>query len=780
MRILVALCRFEFHYGIRRPGYLALVIICNLLVLYSLYEDQSIAIRATMFFYVFFLFFEIGTVSRDQHSGMNRITDGCPISLGLRMAGRGCGQLLLFFLLGFEIVLLVCLANHYLFDDMFSGSTLFQQYFFNYCLVSVNALCLVWLVETICKNNVFAALLGVCTVVFITIFFEGDHATVFSYMVPPLNFGTNLFAADMPSGLTGIFPKAGMVYWVLAEQGCLSLAFLLLSYFITHYRAYDRCPKWQVLLLTAGFLCGGVASASHLSGIYKSYEAGYQETLQLAKQEQETVEQEQSDVPVISYTMNLELHSVKHLMDCQTVVTMENRGMMLKDKLFFTLMADCHIKQISDMEGQSLSWQQHGDFVEVFLDKAMLPGQTASLKFVYKGVFWKCFTDCDAKPRGMIDFVAPEMVVLRSGNAWYPLGGYHYLYQLEDYQGKGIRRYESRTILSHRYISHPSARFQLCVNADRPMEILTGLPIYREEHAAGSTKTWFISEAAQDIYLLAAPYVYAAGKGNFRVYCAQEHTARAEKILQTICPSFEFYEHIISLKETPPFAIVEMPIFLLDSWENQAAERKRVSLHKAVLVSEAYFRMHPFRENDEITRQQDYVRESLLSLWWPAFATGDDSNICAGLLAYMDVLYQESIYGKKAYFERKNFWLHFELEETIASGSGIDRESNFVGGESMVVQQVFFMLDDIRASSLGEDGLHHLLNALYEKSLSKETRDLNGLDVYEVLQEEEDSLLSQGKNVETVKGVFKSMRERALYLQKLETDKKGVYNKLCK
>jgi hypothetical protein len=246
------------------------------------------------------------------------------------------------------------------------------------------------------------------------------------------------------------------------------------------------------------------------------------------------------------------------------------------------------------------------------------------------------------------------------------------------------------------------------------MEILTGLPSDKAVCATAGVNAWFESSAAQDLYLLAAPYAYAAAKGNFRVCCAKEHVPEAEKILQEIQPQFAFYNHIIPLKENPPFDIIEMPIFLLDSWEDQAAERKRVSLHKAVLVSEAYFRMHPFRETDEIIRQQDYIRESLLALWWPAFATGDDSNICAGLLAYMDALYQESIHGKKAYLERKNFWLNFEPEETIASGSGIDRDCNFPGGESIVVQQIFFMLDDIRTSSLGEEGLRHLLNALYD------------------------------------------------------------------
>ncbi len=418
-----------------------------------------------MFFYIFSPFFEIGTVSREQRNGMNFMTEGCPVSLLLRMSGRVCGQLGLLFLLGLEIVLLVFLANHYLFQDMFAGSTLFKQYLLNYCLMSVNALCLVWLIETICKNNVFAALVGVCAVVFITVFWEGDHATAFSYVVPPLNFGTNLFAADMPSALTGIFPKAGIVYWIIGEQGCLSLFFLLLSFCISYYRAYARCPKWQVVFLTVGPLFGGAASASHLSGIYQSYEAGYQETLRLAKQEQEISEREQADVPVIAYAINIQLHTVMHMVDCQTVLTMENKGKALKDKLFFTLTAEYHIKQICDMEEKPLTWQQHGDFVEVSLDKAMLPGQTVSLKFAYQGAFWKCFTDCDAQPRGMIDFVAPEMVLLRSGNAWYPMGGYHHLYQLEDYQGKGIKDNESREILSQAYISHPLARFRLCVNS---------------------------------------------------------------------------------------------------------------------------------------------------------------------------------------------------------------------------------------------------------------------------------------------------------------------------
>jgi hypothetical protein len=46
------------------------------------------------------------------------------------------------------------------------------------------------------------------------------------------------------------------------------------------------------------------------------------------------------------------------------------------------------------------------------------------------------------------------------------------------------------------------------------------------------------------------------------------------------------------------------------------------------------------------------------------------------------------------------------------------------------------------------------------------------MDVRLVLQEEEGRFLSQANDTDHIKVVFKSMQERALYLQKLEADQK--------
>lgn len=113
---------------------------------------------------------------------------------------------------------------------------------------------------------------------------------------------------------------------------------------------------------------------------------------------------------------------------------------------------------------------------------------------------------------------------------------------------------------------------------------------------------------------------------------------------QIPCPILSrttFYEKLIPRADKQYLNVVEVPQFLLNSWMGETAERKRLGLKNAILISEYFFRSLPNEDTSEKKLQMLYFEEAVLSLWWPAFDTSDPGNISAGMLSYMHTLYKE-------------------------------------------------------------------------------------------------------------------------------------------
>lgn len=92
----------------------------------------------------------------------------------------------------------------------------------------------------------------------------------------------------------------------------------------------------------------------------------------------------------------------------------------------------------------------------------------------------------------------------------------------------------------------------------------------------------------------------------------------------------------------------------------------------------------------------------------------------------MYVLYEENILGKDYYESVRQSWLQSEPPSKIVN-AGIDPDRKHVGGDNVMVKEVFLLLDDIRRSDLGDAGVKAYLQAIHARSISlKNSEHLSG------------------------------------------------------
>lgn len=766
MNSIMAIAFQEMRVGIKGIGYWVLVVLANALLLYSLYEYQSFVLRATQFFYMFFVFWNIGMIARDWRSGASEIFNTLPCKDLELLLGRAVGSFLLLSLLGMQMFLVVTTAVLFIFPAPMPFFDLIWNYWLNYFLISINSICFTLFIETLCRSSNFLATLLTAFSLMVTL--DGDLNTSLPYWLPPINLAVNLAATEFPSQLTGRFPKTGFIPIVLCQQlGLSAMLFLFSYYFYSKRRCLGQLRLSYILMLTIAFVMF-LASSMLFVREYEGRDQTYQESFINAAADAGQAVNTANMLQPVSYVMDIKLKTVLNIVDCGAKLVFKNTSNSEIQEIPLTLKNYYVIHNVKDGSGKQLVWERNGDFITVKLSAPLAAGATMEFDLNYSGKVWEWFTNYDAQPRGFINFVSPAMTLLRSGHAWYPVLGKNLVYNIVVYQSKWTD--QPTQILSARNVSHLPAAFFITVEIDRDMEVVTGLPLREETYLAEGTgrKFAFFSSSAQDVFLIAAPYVKIADpNGDMIAYCAKLHKENANPIITLVNDRTTFYEKLIPLTDKQSLSIVEVPQFLLNSWMGETAERKRLGLKNAILISEYYFKLLPKADTSEKELQKLYFEEAVLSLWWPAFDTSDPGNISAGMLSYMYTLYNENILGKEYYDDVKQFWLQYKPDSNLVSGPGVDRDRSHAGGDNLVVKEVFLILDDIRQSELGDEGVKSFMQKVHALSVDTYDRELDLHDVLHAMDELAQELLQKGYPIQQVNRIMTAPREKAEYMNSL-------------
>jgi hypothetical protein len=591
---------------------------------------------------------------------------------------------------------------------------------------------------------------------------DGDYNTLLPYWLPPINLSDNLATTEF-SQLTDSFPKNGFLPMVLCQQlGFSAMLFLVSYYFYSKRRSLGKLRlSYLLMLLTAFtvFLAGSILFVQEYTGRDQSYQEALSNAVTDTGQAVDTANM----LRPVRYVMDIKLKTASNVVDCGVKLSFKNMSSSEIQEIPLTLKNYYTIQQVTDGSGKELVWERKGDFIAVKLSSSLAAGAAMEVNLDYSGKVWEWFTDVDAQPRGLINFVSPDMTLLRSGHAWYPVLGKKQVYNIVDYQSKWSN--EPRKILSACNVSHPPAAFAVTVEIDRDMEVVTGLPLRENTYLTEGTgrKFAFFSSSAQNVFLIAAPYVkMPALSGDMMAYCAKLHEENANPILTLVKDRTTFYEKMLPLKNKQYLDVVEVPQFLLNGWMGLTAERKSLGVKNAILISEFYFKTLPNEESSERKLAMLCFEEAVLSLWWPGFNTSIPGNISAGMLSYMYTLYKENMLGKEYYNDTKQFWLQYD--ESMLSSV---RDREHAGGENLVVKEIFLMLDDIRQSELGDDGVKDFMKKVYTASVNTYDRELDWQDMLHIMDQFGQDLLQKGYSTQQVNRIMAEPRKKAEYMNSL-------------
>lgn len=763
MNIIMMIALQEMRLGIKGVGYWILIVLVNALLLYSLYEYQSFELRATVFFYAFFVFWNIGIISKDQHSGAAEIVNTLPCKDLELLLARVISSFLLLGLLGMQMFLVITTVVLFIFPTPMPFFELLWNYWLNYFLISINSICITLFIEIICRSRIFFATLLTAFYLILINTIDGDYNTLLPYWLPPINLSDNLAATEFPSQLTDRFPKNGFIPMALCQQlGFSTMLFLVSYYFYSKRRSLGKLRLSYLLMLLTAFavlLAGSTLFVQEYTGRDQSYQEALGNAVTDTGQAADTVDILQP----VRYVMDIRLKTALNVVDCGVKLSFKNMSNSEIQEIPLTLKNYYTIQHVTDGSGKKLVWEKTGDFITVKLSSPLAAGAGMELDLDYSGKVWEWFTDYDAQPRGLVNFVSSDMTLLRSGHAWYPVLGKKQVYNIVEYQSKWNN--DSRQILSACNVSHPPADFAVTVEIDRDMEVVTGLPLREDSYLAegAGRKFTFFSSSAQNIFLIAAPYVKIPGlRGDMMAYCAKLHEENSNPILTLVSDRITFYEKMIPLKNKHYLNVVEVPQFLLNSWMGETAERKSLGLNNAILISEYCFKSLLNEETSERKLQMLYFDEAVLSLWWPGFNTSNPGNISAGMLSYMYTLYKENMLGKEYYIGVKQFWLQYD--ESVSS---LGRDREHAGGENLVVKEIFLMLDDIRQSELGNDGVKEFIQRIYTVSASTYDRELEWQDMLRIMDEFGQELLQKGYSEQQVNKIMVEPRKKAEYMNSL-------------
>lgn len=759
MNTIMMVALQEMRFNIKGVGYWVLVVLINSLLLYSLYDDQWFSLRSVQFFYMFFVFWNTGMINRDWRTSASEFVNTLPCKDWELLMGRALGNFLLLGLLGIEMFLVITVAVMFFFHTPMPFFDLLCFYWLNYFLVSVNSISIVLLIETICSSSLLIYTL--ITALYLLLMFKigWDSYTILPYWFPPINLAVNLAATEFPSQLTERFPKTGLMPMVICYQlGLAAILFLVSYYFYSKRRSLGQPGLSYILMLTiafAVFLLGFIPFVRE----YEEREQTYQQSFANAVADAGQVVDLAKVLDPTSYVMDIKLKTALNTMDCGVRLTFKNTSNREIQEIPLTLKNYYVIQQVKDSGGKELVWERKGDFIVVKLSSPLAAGTTMELCLDYSGKVWEWFMDIDSQPRGLINYVSPDMTLLRSGHAWYPVLGKIQVYKKIDWSD------QPQPALSARNVSHLPASFSISVQIDRDMEVVTGLPLKEDTYLEESGRKFvFGSPSAQDIFLIAAPYKTIKGAGsneNIIVYCAKPHEENAKSIVTLVNDRVAFYEKLIPLNDKQYWNLVEVPKFLLNSWMGETSERKKIGLKNAILISEFDFLTLPSENTTEAKRHLLYLEESILSLWWSGFDTNDPGNINAGMLSYMHTLYKESKLGKGYYNGVKQFWLQYEA---IPSAG---REQTHAGGDNLVIKEIFLIIDDIRQSELGDEGVKEFMQKVHAVSVNTYDHELDWSDMLHIMDQFGQTLLQKGYSNQQINRIMAEPRKKADYMNSL-------------
>lgn len=667
------------------------------------------------------IFLAVETATRDNKEDFSEIIGVLPYNNLYLLGGRAFAILLLLIFLGIELLLTMFLTQYTEMPIYISWSA-GEAFLIKYLVVCINVIGVTFFAASLTRNTVrlycilfFWWLTGV--------FLASNTGTLFPAWTALPNavfiygFGGN------PSEIAGLFPYEQSIKIVIFFQVSCSMLLFSGAVLLEQARrgsegtiirtcwsqAFPAVAAIMIVFYMVWQGCGLSADTKIMSA-----SAARGSVLPAAAVEQ--------PVTLRGYNLHITLDSEAHHLAAKAQVALQASQNAPPSALEFTLREYLHVQQVIDVStGEALSWQQEGPYVTVQPPGSFAAAGLLTVEISYAGTIWEWSEDFFGQPAGLVNFVAEPFTCLRGGQAWYPLVGRQPLYATTNYTLPWSE--QPRQLAQPRLVSHAAVPIQLTIDGSEAVTMISNLDFISKQQAGQRQRYQFSSPACRAVFILAGRYEHIPGPvtdsgGMIDIYNFPGHQKNLQDISYKYAQVLDYYEHLVPRKTSTAFdgsgkryILFETPRFLAyDSLmrANNLGFIDAIPVTEAIAVTKAL--QSPWW-SQSASRSLSEAR--LLNLWWPNCFSETNGDIADGLALYMYTLYKEHRYGKKAYQDAREYWLAYH--------DGTPDNEEMLSRRGRIVRTVFLLMDTIRDSSLGDEGVKQFLRAVHDGYQDKGT-----------------------------------------------------------
>ena len=685
-----------------------------------LLAGQVMSGAAQMFIPVLLLV-AVEATTKDKKEKFTEIMCALPYNDVFVLSGRALAVLFWFMLLGMELLLSILIASLIGLPVYMSWSACWA-FMVKYLVACVNVIGITFLVSALTQNT-----MRLYTILFfwwlIGIFITGNSGMLLPQWVSIVNFTFIHGFSGNPSEVAGMYPNDRLIMAIILFQMTCSILLLMIGVVIEKAKrqpqsAMAQAYSFQIItsvtiILVAFFVTwqnSSIQTASSKDPILRSSSV-------------------QSNLSPAAYDLSIKLDSKTHNMTVQAQVTLKDLGNASSSTVEFTLRDYFRVRKVVNVAtGETLTWQQQGPYLAVSLP----PGSFAdtgllTIAIDYSGIVWEQSKDFYGQQTGLVNFVASPFTCLRGGFAWYPVLGKQPLYAIANYSLPLTQ--QPKQLVQNLLVSHIPVPFKMTVDSDEIVTLISNMELVEKVRDGSIERHTFSTQAGRDVFLLGGPYEHTkiAVDGTeklvgFYHFPTHQHNLHhmAYKVSQ-----IDYYNSLVPRKiHTSTFGdlergylVFEAPRFL--TYDN-LMNTSNLGFIDAIAIPEAIFLTKSLGSpwwSQPAGRTLSEARS--LNLWWPNCFSKTKGDIADGLALYMYILYTENKHDKNFYDKAREYWLNYHEKSP-------DNEA-MLGQRGQMVREVFLLLDTIRQSNLGNDGVNQFLRIINARYQDKRVIDITDI-----------------------------------------------------
>lgn len=655
-------------------------------------------------------------LTRDRREDFAALAGALPYNSWLRLSGQALAIFTAYLGVGAGLLLITLTAAATGLPIHVSLSACWA-FILKYAVACLNAIGIACLAVNLTKSPL--RLYGLLAAWWLAgVFMTSNTGSLFPQWLAITNFTFIHGFGGNPSETAGIFPKEKTVGVIIIFQVICSLLLVWLGAVTDQARRGAR-QRFVRTCLTGGLPClAGIIVVFVLVYQYVAVDQATRPITDLNAGPAVAAAASPGSSAAVSaagYNIYVQLDTAAHTLTAQTELTLKNADANPPQALEFTLLPYLKVQQVTDLStGQALPWRQEGQGVTVKPPDGFVAGRELTLGISYSGAVWEWLEDLHGQPSGMVNFVAEPFSCLRGGHAWYPVLGTKPLAVPVSYLAPWDS--EPRQLTERRLVSHDPVPLHLTVETTKKLAVLSNVDLVEKQQDGSVERHKFFSPAAREVFLLAGPYEVTRVKvtGAERVvsfYHLPGHNNNLQSLTNGYAAQIDFYETLVPRKTnaTGNYVLFEAPrFFTYDSLMriNNLGFIDAVPVTEAVCLTKAVW--SPWW-SQAAGRALSQAR--LLNLWWPNCFSQANGDLADGMALYMHILYMEHRQGKKFYDEARTYWLGY-------NDGSYDNDA-LLGRRGQLVQEVFLLLDAIRTSSVGDEGVKQFLRIVHARYQDK-------------------------------------------------------------